>query len=190
MQRVMIVGGPGSGKSTLARLLGEKTGLPVFHMDMIHWQPNWVERPRDEKAKLAHAIEIQDKWIFEGGLSVTYGNRMARADTLIWLDVPVGIRIWRVVKRMVKHWGQARPDLPTGCNEGLTAQTLPFWIWIWTSRRRGRDVIQKLIDDAKYTTVHRLQSLKDVRAFLATCPAVKFEATSAGDRYDHSPDRY
>lgn len=37
MQRVMIVGQPGSGKSTLARKLGEHTGLPVVHIDTIHW---------------------------------------------------------------------------------------------------------------------------------------------------------
>ena len=36
MQRVMIVGQPGSGKSTLARRLGERTGLPVVHIDTIH----------------------------------------------------------------------------------------------------------------------------------------------------------
>jgi dephospho-CoA kinase len=35
----MIVGQPGAGKSTLARALGVATGLPVVHMDMIHWQP-------------------------------------------------------------------------------------------------------------------------------------------------------
>ena len=39
MQRVMIIGQPGSGKSTLAREMGKHTGLPVIHIDTIHWQP-------------------------------------------------------------------------------------------------------------------------------------------------------
>lgn len=52
MQRVMIVGQPGSGKSTLARELGQRTGLPVVHIDTIHWQPGWIERSRDEKTQL------------------------------------------------------------------------------------------------------------------------------------------
>lgn len=42
MRRVMIVGHPGSGKSTLARAMGERTGLPVVHIDQIHWRPGWV----------------------------------------------------------------------------------------------------------------------------------------------------
>ena len=49
MQRVMIVGQPGSGKSTLARRLGQLTGIPVVHIDTIHWQPGWVERSAAER---------------------------------------------------------------------------------------------------------------------------------------------
>lgn len=45
MQRVMIIGQPASGKSTLARQMGDLTGLPVFHIDHIHWKPEWVARP-------------------------------------------------------------------------------------------------------------------------------------------------
>ena len=39
MERIMIIGCGGSGKSTLARVLGEKTGLPVVHLDQIWWAP-------------------------------------------------------------------------------------------------------------------------------------------------------
>ena len=45
MKRVMIVGQPGAGKSTIARQIGQRTGLPVVHIDKIHWMPGWVERP-------------------------------------------------------------------------------------------------------------------------------------------------
>ena len=92
MQRVMIVGQPGSGKSTLARKLGQRTGLPVIHIDTIHWQPGWVERSWDEKTRLCHEVEARECWIFEGGHSATWDNRVARADLLIWIDRSAALR--------------------------------------------------------------------------------------------------
>ena len=47
MERVLIIGCSGAGKSTLARKLGEKTGLPVVHLDALFWEPGWVESSRD-----------------------------------------------------------------------------------------------------------------------------------------------
>ena len=68
MRRVMIVGGPGSGKSTLARALGARSGLPVFHMDLIHWQSGWVERSKPEKDRLTHKVHRRDAWISRAGI--------------------------------------------------------------------------------------------------------------------------
>ena len=43
--KIAILGTSGSGKSTLAKRLGEAYGLPVLHMDTVHFLPGWVERP-------------------------------------------------------------------------------------------------------------------------------------------------
>ncbi len=171
MQRVMIVGGPGSGKSTLARILGERTGLPVFHMDHIHWQAGWVERPLAEKIRLAHEVEAGESWIFEGGLSSTYENRIARADRVIWLDLPVGLRFWRVLRRTVWHLGQTRPDLPDGCPEGFTRETLPFWRFIWRTRHSARRRILSLLASApQHVKLVHLRSRGEVAVFLRSLP--------------------
>ena len=143
MQRVMIVGGPGSGKSTLAVQLGAQFDLPVFHMDRFHWKENWVERPFAEKKQMVDAVEAQDHWVLEGGISATYANRIQRADLMIWRDLPVGLRLWRVTKRLFRHLGQARPDLPAGCVERLHPETLAFYWFIWTSRHTSRAKIQQ-----------------------------------------------
>lgn len=167
MQRIMIVGQPGSGKSTLARDLGRKTGLPVVHIDHIHWQPGWVERPRDEKTRLCHEVEAREAWIFEGGHSATWGNRLARAEMLIWLDLPLPLRLWRVVKRTVLWHGRNRPDLPEGCLEGFHRETLPFWRYIWRTRHSARANIQRLWDGAPEGKARvRLTSRAQVRGFV------------------------
>lgn len=46
--RIAVIGYSGSGKSTLAARLGAAYGVPVLHLDSVHWLPGWVERPREE----------------------------------------------------------------------------------------------------------------------------------------------
>jgi len=167
MKRVMITGGPGSGKSTLARKLGEQTGLPVFHMDMIHWMPGWQERSKDEKDTMTRQVHMQERWIFEGGHSRTYAERIARADTFVWLDVPVGLRMARVLRRSVRYYGQNRPDLPEGCPERFNWQTLLFLKFIWDTRHTARAKLQAVHDaPPAHLTVHRLTTVQEVNIFL------------------------
>jgi len=91
----MIVGQPGSGKSTLARAIGDRLNLPVVHVDLIHWQPGWVERTGSEKDRLCSEAHAKHSWILEGGRSATWPERLGRADTVIWLDFPLTVRVSR-----------------------------------------------------------------------------------------------
>lgn len=134
-KRVMIIGQPGSGKSTLASELGEKLSLPVFHIDKIHWKSGWIEREPSEKDRLCAEVHARDEWIFEGGNSRTWGERMERADSLIWLDFPLHIRAWRILVRTIRHYGESRPDLPEGCPEHFSMEFISF---IWRTRNKGR----------------------------------------------------
>ena len=163
----MIVGPPGSGKSTLARALGERTGLPVLHIDKIHWRPGWIERSKAEKTRLCQEAEQQCHWIFEGGHSSTWRSRVARADVLIVLDRPVAVQIWRVLRRAVVSLGRTRPDMAEGCPERLSS--LPEFVrYIWTTRRSARDKMRRLAAAAPKTCkVVHLQSDDDVAVFLA-----------------------
>lgn len=168
MNRIMIMGQPGSGKSTLAHALGERTGLPVIHIDKIHWKPGWVERSKQEKTRLCVEAEQGPRWIFEGGHSATWPSRLARADMLIWLDRPVGLRLWRVVRRAVVGLGRTRPDMTEDCPERL--RSLPEFIhYIWTSRISARAKMARLAASARpgCKVVH-LRSDAEVAEFLTT----------------------
>ena len=39
----MIIGSPGSGKITFTRKLREKSGIPLFHLDMMKHKPDRTE---------------------------------------------------------------------------------------------------------------------------------------------------
>ena len=153
MKRVMIVGGPGSGKSTLARWMGAQTGLPVQHMDQIHWRPDWVERSMAEKVALIGVVEACDRWIIEGAVAPRYRARLARADLVIWLDLPIVLRLWRVARRSFEWRGRVRPDLAEGCTEQFSMQTPKLLVWVWRRHKLQRQKIIDAIDSQEGTAV-------------------------------------
>jgi adenylate kinase family enzyme len=163
----MVVGGPGSGKSTLAAELGRLTGLPVRHMDRIHWEPGWVARPVEEKDRMTREVHSEDAWIFEGGHSRTYDDRAGRADTLIWLDLPVSRRLGRVFRRWWTWRGRTRPDMPPDCPEKIDAEFIRF---ILRTRRTGPAWIARLIAEHPHLEVHHLRSGAEARRWLASLP--------------------
>ncbi|SHH60392.1 AAA family ATPase [Marivita hallyeonensis] len=178
MNRVMILGQPGSGKSTLARIIGERTALPVVHVDRIHHLPGWQERPREEKIAMALEEQAKPKWVFEGGLSTTYADRFERADVVIWLDLPLGLRLWRVFWRTVRHHGKTRPDMQDDCPEGFHYD---FYKWIWDTRHTGRlKALQMKERAAGQKPFYHLTSRQEIRIFLADLDAGRVSRHVAG----------
>lgn len=165
--RIMIVGGPGSGKSTLARALAAKLGLPLYHMDQIHWLPGWIERDMDQRREMALAIERQESWVFEGSLQVTNAHRLSRASALIWLDLPLSLRLYRALRRSAAFRGQTRPDLPENCPERFGLETLKFLRYIISTHKSYRRRMTALIEGAPGKPVYHLKSAREVEAFLA-----------------------
>lgn len=124
MQRVLVIGSPGAGKSTLSHVIASRTGLPLHHLDRMFWLPGWVERDRDEGRALLAEVLAQDRWIIDGNYGSTLPLRVARADTVVWLDYPTMLCLWRVVRRWWRWRGRARPDMTEGCPERLDAEFL------------------------------------------------------------------
>ena len=125
MQRVLVIGPCGSGKSTLARELGTRLGLPVHHIDQLNWRPGWVESSKDElRAKLS-AIAAGERWLIDGNYGGTLDVRLPHADSIVYLDFPITLCLWRAVKRVARYRGRARPDMPEGCLERFDAEF--FW---------------------------------------------------------------
>ncbi|MDP5308298.1 AAA family ATPase [Paracoccus spongiarum] len=170
VRRVMVVGGPGSGKSWLAGRLAAISGLPVYHMDQIHWQPGWVEREPLEKDLLTRMIHARPEWIFEGGHSRTYRDRANRADLLVWLDLPAGLRLRRILWRTLRHHGRSRPDLPEGCPEVLGRQTVDFLRFVWRTRETSRQAVRRIVDaPPPHLHLVHLRSPAEINHFLGGC---------------------
>src|ERR1700733_11230557 len=99
MRRVAVVGSSGAGKSTFARRLGERTGLPVIHLDHAYWRPGWDPPPDDEWDEIAPRLAAGDEWIIDGNYSRTVDARARRADVVVFLDYPRVGCLARVLRR-------------------------------------------------------------------------------------------
>jgi adenylate kinase family enzyme len=166
MERVIIIGCGGAGKSTLARKLGEKTGLPVIHLDQVWWSPgNWqhMERPDFEK-QLMKEME-KPRWILDGNFRRTLEMRLSKCDTVIYLDFPSLVCLKNWLGRVIKNWGHARADMAEGCTERFDPE---FALWIWNFNKNHRARFYELLNHAEGKRVIILKSRREVERFLKT----------------------
>jgi adenylate kinase family enzyme len=169
-QRIMIIGGSGSGKSTLARQIGAAMGLPVVHIDPMYWAPGWAQRPAEETRALSLAAAAGEAWVFEGNHVETMDARAERADLIVFLDLPRGLRLARVVWRSVRHYGRSRPDMPPDCPERLDLDFLRTFVWGYDTRSRPRALAVLARWQGKRTILH-LRSAAQVRGFVTEMQA-------------------
>ena len=107
-QKIIVLGCPGSGKSTLSEKLRGVTGLPLFHLDAIWWNPDRSHISREEFDQKLDAILRTDKWIIDGDYSRTYEIRFQSCDTVLFLDYSMEECMSGIKERI----GKVRADMP------------------------------------------------------------------------------
>jgi adenylate kinase family enzyme len=124
----------------LARWLGQKFGLPVFHLDRVFWRPGWTAAPPEIFAAEVARIAALPAWVIDGNYTDTIAPRLRAADTVIYLDVPAWLSLARSLRRSFSCWGKDRPDGPEGCRERLDRNYLAFlwFVLTWNRTRRAR----------------------------------------------------
>ncbi|MDI4646923.1 DNA topology modulation protein [Cohnella hashimotonis] len=163
MERILIIGSAGSGKSTLSQRLGEQLNLPIIHLDRHYWKPNWIPTPNEEWDQFVIKAADQEQWIMDGNYSRTLNLRLKRADTVIFLDMPTWLCVYRIIKRRIKFHGKTRPDLNEGCPEKLD---WVFFKWVWNYKQRSRtsvlDQIMHFKDNKRIIIVKSRQEAKGI----------------------------
>ena len=163
MERIMIIGCGGSGKSTLARQLGEKTGLPVVHLDKLFWRPGWVNLTREEFDVVHNAAIEEKKWILDGNFDRTMEQRIRRCDTVVYLDFSRMACLLGVMKRILTTYGKVRPDMGDGCPERFD---LEFLQWVWNFNKNKREKNYRLLEQYGDKRIYILKNRKQVNEFL------------------------
>ena len=108
MKKVIVIGCPGSGKSTVSRALHNKTGIPLYHLDMMYWNADKTTVEKSVFLEQLSAVLEKDEWIIDGNYSSTMELRMAACDTVIFLDYPLDVCLDGIKERRRKP----RSDMP------------------------------------------------------------------------------
>lgn len=165
MERILIIGCGGAGKSTLARQLGEKLNLPVVHLDSIFWLPGWVEMEKDEFDARIRTEMAKETWILDGNYNRTLPERIARCDTIIYLDFSRTACLYGIFKRLLTNIGKTRPDMGEGCPERFDWE---FIQWVWNFNKNKREKYYRLLNEAEGVETIVLKNRRMVRRFLTS----------------------
>jgi adenylate kinase family enzyme len=164
LHRIMIVGCSGAGKTTLATRISERLGLPLIHLDSYYWSPGWKEPDPADWYRVVESLAAAPAWVMDGNYWMTFGPRMAHADSLVWLDYSRGVCLWRVSIRTLQWLGRCRPEL-SGCRERLT---LSFLRHVWTFRAEYRPrIVAALQRYGPHLNVIMLTNDREADDFLA-----------------------
>ena len=162
--RILIIGCSGSGKSTLTRAVAAQTNLPVIHLDANYFGPNWQEPSTATWRSRVAKLVARDRWVMDGNFSGTFDLRMPRADTVVFLNRPTWLCLWRVIKRTIQYRGQVRPGSAPGCKERFDG---PFLNYVMMYNKTRRPKILRTLEEQEKAgkQVFILKSEADILKF-------------------------
>ncbi len=158
MKKIIVIGCPGSGKSTFARELRDRTGIELFHLDMIWHKADRTTITREEfDAKLTEIME-KERWIIDGNYRRTIPMRLQKCDAVFLLDYPVEVCIEGAKARV----GKTRDDMPW-VETGLDVE---FQKWILDFAEEQLPQIYAWLQEYPQKDVHIFKSREEAAKFL------------------------
>jgi adenylate kinase family enzyme len=166
-RRVVVAGTSGSGKTTLARVIAGRLGVPHVEIDGLFHGPGWT--PRESFLADVEEFTGWPGWCTEWQYSSARELLAARADLMVWLELPVRTVMRQVVARTVRR-RLRRQELWNGNVEPpfRAIFTDPEYIvrWAWDTRHKAATLIGALPARHPDLPVVRLRSHRDARRWL------------------------
>lgn len=168
MKKIAVFGKPGSGKSTMSKRLASVTGIPLHPLDSIVYQKNGDLVDRQAFDEAHDRLLSNDSWIIEGfGPMGPFNQRLAAADTLVYIDLPYVVSYWLVTKRLLKGLFVTPEGWPEGSSilKGSLAsyKTLRLCPQFWND-----DFRQKLEQYSANKSLYVIRSLSELNRLSST----------------------
>lgn len=147
LQKIIVIGSPGAGKSTLSRKLRDKTGLPLYYLDLIWHKPDKTNISREEFDRRLDEIISGERWIIDGNYQRTLEKRIKACDTVILLDYPLdvcfeGARSRVGTKREEMPWIETELDSEFAqCINDFPQKKLPQIYELLEQYKHGREIV-------------------------------------------------
>jgi len=115
--KIHLFGASASGVTTLGHALAKKLNIPYFDSDEYFWLPSEIpfalkRNPQERNQLIRTALTAQDDWIF-GGSSFSWGNNVfPEFDLIVFLWIPLEVRLKRLKEREIERYGRAIYDDP------------------------------------------------------------------------------
>lgn len=172
MKKVAVFGKPANGKSALSKQLASATGIELYALDSILYQPDGQEIDRERYEEIHHDIVSSESWIIEGlgplNSIASFNQRLETADTLIYIDLPYPVTYWLVAKRCIKGLFKKPEGWPEGCSvlKGSlqSYKVLQFCPQFWNQTFLQR--LKKLEAESQGKRLYVIQSLSDLNRFV------------------------
>ena len=158
MKKVIVIGCPGSGKSRLSRALHNKTGIPLYHLDMMYWNADKTTVEKSVFLERLSAVLEKDAWIIDGNYGSTMELRMSVCDTVIFLDYPLRVCLDGIKERR----GKPRSDIPWI----ETEEDAEFIEFIKNYNEQQKPKVLELLEKYSDKNIVILESREQADAFL------------------------
>ena len=166
------MGRTGSGKTTLARELAAGLGVPHVELDALYFGPDFATAPLPVLRQRTIAAIRGELWVTDGNKSAVRDLVWPRADTVIWLDYPLVVSLWRLGKRALWRTTVLTAEATEKGKAGLPRQFLAAAKGVLTALRSHRGQRRRYTtifaeEENLHLAVVRLRSPRATRRWLA-----------------------